>query len=189
MSSISPPVIVIDSFEDVNENANHGSAKLKELQQNSNENTGTLNNSNELQEDSEASESCDNSKSNSSSRNNSLSKPNLTLQVPAPLQVPVKSSINLADSVTSETEVSSNVSSADGSSSPHQRTGNVTINFNRKENGILNSLSRHGSRETLREEELKHLKVEVRITACDIVPMTYICCLNILVFAIRSVDN
>ena len=165
-SDVPPPVIVIDSVEEVNENVDHDeSVTLHEYLQNSNENVDSLKDLKEPQtEENGNNKSRDDSQTNTnSSRNNSLTKPNLTLQVPAPLQVPVKSSINIADSVTSE--ASTNVVSADGPSSQptSPRLGNVTINFNRKENGIINSLRRHGSRETLREEELKHLKEEVRI--------------------------
>ena len=166
-SNVQPPVIVIDSFEDVNESGTDGAATMNEANQNSDENAYELNHSDEPPKEDNIdkdSENCDNANANSSSRTTSLSKPHVTLQVPAPLQVPVKSSINIADSVTSETDAaSSNVVSADGPSSTDQRTGHVFINFNRKENGVLKSLSRHNSRETLREEELKHLKEEVCI--------------------------
>lgn len=163
-----PPVIVIDSYDDDDDDGetketgdNNGNEDSNNLKQNDNGNSSSSQSSLDLQVDEIKTDlECDNSTTDKYSGTNSFPQSPDSLQVPTSMQVPLKSSINIAD-LPSVTDDSLKVSPSGASSSTNQRTEHITINFNRKENGVLKSLSRHSSRESLREEDLKHLKEEV----------------------------
>ena len=141
-SDIQPPVIVIDSYDSDNDADDE---TKKQTESNTKEETDKTNQSNSKSDTdyqlSNNSDKCD-------TQDDSDTNSQVTLQVPATLTGPVKSSLKNADG---------------GATTVRSRVGHVTINLNQTENGAVKTLSRHGSRETLREEELQHLKEEVGI--------------------------
>ena len=143
---IKPPVIVIDSFDDYDNYADD-EADRETDSNNAKKKDDVIHTSSTSENDPQDEERELSTKNvNSNSQNDNETYPHTTLQVPPSLPTPIKSSLKLAEGMPSAAS---------------QRTGHVTISFGQNENGIVKGLSRHNSRETLREVELQHLKEEV----------------------------